>query len=157
APRRDTERGERVGRLFHDRTFRSESPKVLSRRLRLMPVAVSRTDSGGSGSATMQKSITRDGPFRKGNPGTCRAFTKGESAPETGWEIPASFRGHGHLPWRVPPWAAYNNGEHVAGVPPPPDSEPGRFMAVSVRQLPVLQNWDCHVCGNCCKEYQVTL
>jgi len=23
--------------------------------------------------------------------------------------------------------------------------------------LPVLQNWDCHVCGTCCKEYLVRL
>jgi lysine-N-methylase len=26
-----------------------------------------------------------------------------------------------------------------------------------IRHLPVLQNWDCHVCGTCCKEYQVEL
>jgi lysine-N-methylase len=30
-------------------------------------------------------------------------------------------------------------------------------MSLPVRHLPVLQNWDCHVCGNCCKEYQVTI
>lgn len=30
-------------------------------------------------------------------------------------------------------------------------------MAFPVRHLPVVQNWDCHVCGNCCKEYQVTV
>jgi lysine-N-methylase len=30
-------------------------------------------------------------------------------------------------------------------------------MALPVRTLPVLQNWDCHVCGTCCKEYQVTV
>lgn len=30
-------------------------------------------------------------------------------------------------------------------------------MPLSIRQLPVLQNWDCHVCGNCCKEYQVAV
>src|SRR3954453_15863722 len=30
-------------------------------------------------------------------------------------------------------------------------------MALPIRHLPVLQNWDCHVCGTCCKEYQVTL
>ena len=23
--------------------------------------------------------------------------------------------------------------------------------------LPILQNWDCHVCGTCCKEYLVRL
>jgi lysine-N-methylase len=26
-----------------------------------------------------------------------------------------------------------------------------------IRHLPVLQNWDCHVCGTCCKEYQVRI
>jgi len=26
-----------------------------------------------------------------------------------------------------------------------------------IRHLPVVQNWDCHVSGCCCKEYQVTL
>lgn len=30
-------------------------------------------------------------------------------------------------------------------------------MSASVRHLPVLQNWDCHATGTCCKEYQVTL
>ena len=30
-------------------------------------------------------------------------------------------------------------------------------MAPPIRHLPVLQNWDCHVCGNCCKEYQVEI
>lgn len=30
-------------------------------------------------------------------------------------------------------------------------------MSFPVRHLPVLQNWDCHVCGNCCKEYVVSL
>jgi lysine-N-methylase len=30
-------------------------------------------------------------------------------------------------------------------------------MAHPVRPLPVLQNWDCHVCGTCCKEYQVAV
>jgi lysine-N-methylase len=30
-------------------------------------------------------------------------------------------------------------------------------MSLPIRHLPVLQNWDCHVCGNCCKEYQVTI
>ena len=30
-------------------------------------------------------------------------------------------------------------------------------MSLPVRHLPVLQNWDCHVCGTCCKEYLVTL
>lgn len=30
-------------------------------------------------------------------------------------------------------------------------------MAFPVRSLPVIQNWDCHVCGSCCKEYVVTL
>jgi lysine-N-methylase len=28
-------------------------------------------------------------------------------------------------------------------------------MTVPLRQLPVAQNWDCHVSGNCCKEYIV--
>src|SRR5262245_33784554 len=30
-------------------------------------------------------------------------------------------------------------------------------MPLPIRHLPVLQNWDCHVCGTCCKEYQVTV
>src|SRR5579871_1187456 len=30
-------------------------------------------------------------------------------------------------------------------------------MSLPVRHLPVVQNWDCHVCGTCCKEYRVTL
>ena len=28
---------------------------------------------------------------------------------------------------------------------------------MKIRHLPVVQNWDCHVCGTCCKEYQVAL
>ncbi len=28
-------------------------------------------------------------------------------------------------------------------------------MPAPIRHLPVVQNWDCHVSGNCCKEYQV--
>jgi lysine-N-methylase len=28
-------------------------------------------------------------------------------------------------------------------------------MGFPLRHLPVLQNWDCHVCGTCCKEYHV--
>ncbi len=28
-------------------------------------------------------------------------------------------------------------------------------MTLPLRQLPVVQNWDCHVSGNCCKEYIV--
>jgi signal transduction histidine kinase len=30
-------------------------------------------------------------------------------------------------------------------------------MGLPIRHLPVLQNWDCHVCGTCCKEYQVSV
>ncbi len=30
-------------------------------------------------------------------------------------------------------------------------------MSIPVRHLPVVQNWDCHVCGSCCKEYVVTI
>src|SRR5438067_2086294 len=30
-------------------------------------------------------------------------------------------------------------------------------MSMPLRHLPVVQNWDCHVCGNCCKEYPVTV
>src|SRR5215831_8537301 len=30
-------------------------------------------------------------------------------------------------------------------------------MSLPVRHLPVVQNWDCHVCGSCCKEYRVTV
>lgn len=28
-------------------------------------------------------------------------------------------------------------------------------MPLPVRHLPMLQNWDCHLCGQCCKEYSV--
>jgi lysine-N-methylase len=28
-------------------------------------------------------------------------------------------------------------------------------MSIPVRHLPVVQNWDCHSCGNCCRELQV--
>ena len=31
------------------------------------------------------------------------------------------------------------------------------LMSLPIRHLPVLQNWDCHVCGSCCKEYLVTI
>lgn len=30
-------------------------------------------------------------------------------------------------------------------------------MNFPVRQLPVIQNWSCHQCGNCCREYFVTV
>jgi lysine-N-methylase len=30
-------------------------------------------------------------------------------------------------------------------------------MSIPIRHLPVVQNWDCHECGNCCKEYQVNI
>ncbi len=30
-------------------------------------------------------------------------------------------------------------------------------MSLPVRHLPLVQNWDCHVCGSCCKEYLVTV
>ncbi len=30
-------------------------------------------------------------------------------------------------------------------------------MPLPIRHLPVLQNWDCHVCGTCCQEYLVTV
>jgi len=30
-------------------------------------------------------------------------------------------------------------------------------MPLPIYHLPVVQNWDCHVCGTCCKEYQVGL
>jgi lysine-N-methylase len=30
-------------------------------------------------------------------------------------------------------------------------------MTLPVRHLPLIQNWDCHVCGSCCKEYVVTV
>ena len=30
-------------------------------------------------------------------------------------------------------------------------------MSLPLYQLPVVQNWDCHVCGTCCQEYQVTI
>jgi lysine-N-methylase len=30
-------------------------------------------------------------------------------------------------------------------------------MTLPVRSLPVVQNWDCHQSGNCCKEYQIAI
>jgi lysine-N-methylase len=30
-------------------------------------------------------------------------------------------------------------------------------MAFPIKHLPMVQNWDCHVTGTCCKEYRVTL
>src|ERR1700693_4629439 len=30
-------------------------------------------------------------------------------------------------------------------------------MPIPIQHLPVLQNWDCHVCGTCCKEYRVPI
>lgn len=30
-------------------------------------------------------------------------------------------------------------------------------MALPIHNLPIVQNWDCHVSGTCCKEYQVPL
>jgi lysine-N-methylase len=30
-------------------------------------------------------------------------------------------------------------------------------MSLPIRHLPVFQNWDCHVCGSCCKEYLVSI
>jgi lysine-N-methylase len=30
-------------------------------------------------------------------------------------------------------------------------------MPMPVRHLPVLQNWDCHTCGQCCKEYTINI
>jgi len=30
-------------------------------------------------------------------------------------------------------------------------------MPLSVKSLPVLQNWDCHSCGDCCRQYAVTV
>ena len=30
-----------------------------------------------------------------------------------------------------------------------------RAMSMPVHYLPVVQNWDCHACGNCCREYDV--
>ena len=28
-------------------------------------------------------------------------------------------------------------------------------MSVSLHPLPLVQNWDCHVCGECCRQYLV--
>ncbi|HYT90257.1 MAG TPA: YkgJ family cysteine cluster protein [Gemmataceae bacterium] len=30
-------------------------------------------------------------------------------------------------------------------------------MSIPVRHLPVIQNWDCHSCGNCCRELEVSV
>lgn len=40
---------------------------------------------------------------------------------------------------------------------PHQDIKATAFMSLPVRHLPVIQNWDCHVCGNCCKEYPVSI
>src|SRR5262249_28142361 len=40
---------------------------------------------------------------------------------------------------------------------PRPPSRPLVVMPLPIRHLPVVQNWDCHVCGTCCKEYVVTV
>src|SRR4051812_10139403 len=41
----------------------------------------------------------------------------------------------------------------------PPRSARGRrpLMALPVKTLPVVQNWDCPVTGTCCHEYRATL
>src|SRR5262245_41880434 len=31
------------------------------------------------------------------------------------------------------------------------------IMGLPLLHLPVVQNWDCHVCGTCCKEYRVRI
>src|SRR5260370_41390371 len=39
-------------------------------------------------------------------------------------------------------------------------AQPRRYdplMSMPVRNLPVVQNWDCQGCGNCCRELQVHL
>ena len=33
----------------------------------------------------------------------------------------------------------------------------GFAMSYPIRQLPVIQNWSYHQCGNCCREYFVTV
>src|SRR5262245_5805809 len=38
-----------------------------------------------------------------------------------------------------------------------PCCQPGPNMPLPIVHLPVVQNWDCHVCGTCCKEYLVTV
>jgi lysine-N-methylase len=44
----------------------------------------------------------------------------------------------------------------TVGIPCSPRiAEP--LMPMPVRHLTVLQNWDCHVCGTCCKEYPVAV
>lgn len=30
-------------------------------------------------------------------------------------------------------------------------------MSITLRSLPVVQNWDCHTCGSCCYEYRVAV
>ena len=30
-------------------------------------------------------------------------------------------------------------------------------MAFSLLHLPVVQNWDCHATGNCCREYRINV
>ncbi len=30
-------------------------------------------------------------------------------------------------------------------------------MSIPLRSLPVLQNWDCHSCGDCCRIHQVAV
>src|SRR5207253_791771 len=49
----------------------------------------------------------------------------------------------------------YNDPQTRRGVSPLSSS--GSHMSFPIRHLPVLQNWDCHVCGTCCKEYLVSV
>src|SRR5947209_3270223 len=54
---------------------------------------------------------------------------------------------------RLPPGASTITGRTHGHFPPCSELA----MSFPIRHLPVLQNWDCHVCGSCCKEYQVDL
>src|SRR5690242_12705002 len=35
--------------------------------------------------------------------------------------------------------------------------EVGMHMTLPVRSLPVLQNWDCRSCGDCCRELEIVV
>src|SRR5262249_14672366 len=51
-----------------------------------------------------------------------------------------------------PLWLTSSSATMSAAYPP---RTPGRVMSRPIRHLPVVQNWDCHARGTCCKEYLV--
>src|SRR5438270_5131896 len=53
--------------------------------------------------------------------------------------------------------AEYNDTKHEPRIAAHPLSFRIPGMPRPVRHLPVLQKWDCQVCGNCCHQYQVAV